>query len=322
MVAGLLVLLTASAAAVAHSALRDGGAVRRAGPIGTASLGAAAAVVVLLLFVLVVRGAGALGDRSAYWHAALVDYRAHPLLGSGPGSFADAWVRYRTVSVATLNAHSLYLETLAELGPLGLALIVVLLSMPLTAIAAGRHRHPFTAPAAGAYVAFLVHAGVDWDWQMPAVTVSALICAIALLASARSNESSPTKPVAVAASVAASLAAAAVMGLALVGNIALSRAGSAARTTSWADSIRLAQSAARWQPWSAEPKLILGEAELSAGKPRAARRSFERAVQLAPQNWQVWYELGRVAPARRGLAARSLAALDPLLVMRVRTSTR
>jgi branched-subunit amino acid ABC-type transport system permease component len=34
--------------------------------------------------------------------------------------------------------------------------------------------------AVGAYVAFLVHAGLDWDWEMPAVVVAALCCAAAV----------------------------------------------------------------------------------------------------------------------------------------------
>jgi hypothetical protein len=35
--------------------------------------------------------------------------------------------------------------------------------------------------AAAAYVAFLVHAGLDWDWEMPVVVVAALSCAAALV---------------------------------------------------------------------------------------------------------------------------------------------
>ena len=38
-----------------------------------------------------------------------------------------------------------------------------------------------SAAAAGGYVAFLFHAGVDWDWEMPAVTVAGLFCGAALL---------------------------------------------------------------------------------------------------------------------------------------------
>ena len=64
-----------------------------------------------------------------------------------------------------LDAHSLYLETLAELGLVGLALLVLALAPPLVAGFRG-----VEAAATGGYVAFLIHAGLDWDWELPAVT--------------------------------------------------------------------------------------------------------------------------------------------------------
>jgi hypothetical protein len=49
-------------------------------------------------------------------------------------------------------------------------------------VAAVRTPSAAGAAAAGAYVAFLFHAGVDWDWEMPAVTVAGLACGVALMA--------------------------------------------------------------------------------------------------------------------------------------------
>src|SRR5262249_47322618 len=43
--------------------------------------------------------------------------------------------------------------------------------------------------AAAAYVAFLVHAGLDWDWEMPVVVVAALSCAGALVSSGLTGRS-------------------------------------------------------------------------------------------------------------------------------------
>ena len=83
-----------------------------------------------------------------------------------------------------LDAHSLYVETLAELGPLGLVLLGVTLAVPIIA-AVGARNDPLVAGAAAAYVAFLVHAGLDWDWEMPAVTLVGLLCGIGVLVSMR-----------------------------------------------------------------------------------------------------------------------------------------
>ena len=122
--------------------------------------------------------------RAGYWQVAARDAADHPLLGSGAGSFAHVWLQRRPVAISARDAHSLYLETLAELGPLGLLLVLALAATPI--IFAVRNRNqPLVAVAGGGYAAFLVHAGIDWDWEMPVVVLSGLGCAVAVLASAR-----------------------------------------------------------------------------------------------------------------------------------------
>jgi hypothetical protein len=113
----------------------------------------------------------------------LKEWELNRALGSGAGTFDRYWLHYRTVSSFARDAHSLYLETLAELGPIGLALLLAVLLIPLLALRGGRD--PLLATAAGAYVAFLVHAGVDWDWEIPAVTLAGLACGSAMLVARR-----------------------------------------------------------------------------------------------------------------------------------------
>jgi O-antigen ligase len=137
-----------------------------------------AAGAVLLAAALAWGGAHVAGGfRPSYWQVAWREYVAHPLLGSGGGSFGWFWARGGKADVvggAALDAHNLYLETLAEVGPLGLLLLLGALALPLRAA----RRQP---AAAGAYVAILAHAGLDWDWEMPVVMVAALALAAALL---------------------------------------------------------------------------------------------------------------------------------------------
>ena len=122
-------------------------------------------------------------QRPRYWHVAWREYTDHKLLGSGAGTFDEYWLRWRTVPSYARDAHSLYLETLAELGPVGLALLLAALTLPLLALRGGRD--PLRATAAAGYVAFLIHAGVDWDWELPATTIAGLLCGSALLVAAR-----------------------------------------------------------------------------------------------------------------------------------------
>jgi O-antigen ligase len=128
-------------------------------------------------------------NRPEYWRVAWQDFEANPALGSGAGTFGAFWLEHRTVDEFVHDAHSLYIETLAELGPLGLALLVLGLAVPLVGLR-GR-QDAFVAAAAGAYGAFLLHAGVDWDWEFGAVGLLGLICAGGVLVGTRRTDVQP-----------------------------------------------------------------------------------------------------------------------------------
>jgi hypothetical protein len=59
----------------------------------------------------------------------------HPLAGTGAGTFDRAWIEFGDLVrwEVTLDAHSLYLETLAELGVVGLLVLLAALLPPLAA---------------------------------------------------------------------------------------------------------------------------------------------------------------------------------------------
>jgi hypothetical protein len=121
-------------------------------------------------------------ERAGYWAVGRSVVSAHPWLGGGAGTFGRFWFDARPAAPAgALDAHNLYLETLAELGPLGLLLLLVFLGIPLARARVAARATPLGAAAAAAYIGFLVHALVDWDWEMPAVTVSALAIGASLL---------------------------------------------------------------------------------------------------------------------------------------------
>ncbi len=125
-------------------------------------------------------------NRYAYWRVAARAFRDQPLRGVGAGGWAVYWLRYRTIAEGAQDAHSLELQTAAELGLVGVALLAAFLG----GIAlVGREAHRAApADAAGpiaALVVWLAHSPLDWDWQMPAVTLVAAILAGQLLALSR-----------------------------------------------------------------------------------------------------------------------------------------
>ena len=65
--------------------------------------------------------------RAQYWDEALKVFKAHPALGAGADGYDVARLRYRTGPLAAHHAHGFIVQTLADLGLVGLALALGLL---------------------------------------------------------------------------------------------------------------------------------------------------------------------------------------------------
>ena len=105
-------------------------------------------------------------NRLLEWRLAWRAYEREPILGSGAGTFEQSWNELRPVPFKVRDAHSLYLEILVETGPIGLGLVLAAFGVPILAGIRAR-RLPVVPTTLGAYTAFVVHAGVDWDWELP-----------------------------------------------------------------------------------------------------------------------------------------------------------
>ncbi len=76
----------------------------------------------------------------------------------GRGRTRPYYLQHRTTGLKVKNAHNLYLETLTDLGPVGLLLLVAGLVAPL--VAGVRAREQALVPVAfGGFAAYLLHAG-------------------------------------------------------------------------------------------------------------------------------------------------------------------
>ena len=253
--------------------------------------------------------------RVNYWRVAWDVHEAHPWIGAGAGTYEQFWLRDRPIGEPARDAHSLYLETLAQLGWPGLLLLVGMLALPLAAAAHARGE-PLVAGALGAYVAYLVHTGVDWDWEMPVLTLFALLCAAALFAAARDPDAGARPAIAprlraLAAVAALALTAFSVVGLA--GNRALAQADRALDRQDFAAAEKAARSAGRWAPWSAQARRELGRAQLRLGRPAQARSTLREAARMSPDDWRIWYDLGIASAGRqRERAFVKAATLNPM----------
>ena len=244
-------------------------------------------------------------SRTAYWRVAADQYTAHPVLGSGAGTFDLYWARDRTLGLGARDAHSLYLETLAELGPIGVLLLLSTLASPFLALRA--RGGTFVPALAGAYVAFLVHALADWDWELPTVTLAGLLCGVLL---ARADPAPPRRVA--PAWILLPIATACAAFVAYVGNNALQTAGRRLAEGRPAAAASSARTATRWAPWSAEAWSKRGEAEAVMGRPRASVESFRTAARKDPRDWFNWYRLAVATTGEeRRAALERMRELNP-----------
>jgi O-antigen ligase len=236
----------------------------------------------------------------------------HVIDGTGAGTFEYAWYERRPNLEVVRDAHSLYAEVFAELGIVGVGLLVAMLLVPLVASVRAR-RSRYTAPATGAYLAWLAAAGLDWHWEMVGVTLVAVLAGcVGLVASERGSAmrmGSRSRGALIGLAVTLSIFAV----WSLVGNQALFAAREAAARKDWRDAHDDARRARALLLWSAEPDLVLGDAAAGLGDREGALRAFRDAVATDPRNWVAWLRLAQVARgAERAAAYDRVRELNPL----------
>jgi O-antigen ligase/polysaccharide polymerase Wzy-like membrane protein len=129
-------------------------------------------------------------NRYAYWRVAFDTFADHPLVGDGAHSFEADWLQHRDIQDSARDAHSLYFETAAELGLAGLAALFLFLGAAgVAAVRAWRRDPALAAGPIAAVCVWLFHAALDWDWEMPAVSLVALLLIGALAATPASTTS-------------------------------------------------------------------------------------------------------------------------------------
>ena len=240
--------------------------------------------------------------RVELWKAARDEYESHRVTGGGAGTFERTWQARRDTHMKVRDAHSLYVETLGELGPFGLALLVTLLLVPVGAALAVR-RQVLLPGVLAAYSAFVVHAGVDWDWELSGVTLTALIIgSLAILAVRRREARVVTGAVRVPGAVVLVMLSLGMI-VAFLGNGSLSRAQDAVASKSYATAVDDANRARRLMPWSPWPLITRGDAEFALGQTNAAAASYRHAISVDSGEWRAWLGLAFATTGRQRRAA-------------------
>lgn len=250
--------------------------------------------------------------RSQFWDAALEAFSEKPILGHGAGTYQFSWEQLRTIHMANTQAHSFYLQALAELGivgallALGMVLAMLWIGFETWRHASGRERELY-AVLLGVSLAFAVGIAYDWFWQLSMVgaiffmatgTLVAARCGQIWRARAITNaregrdaeegQASRRFGLAIAGIAIAWLSMLALTGPLLVDH-EIHQSTSAAEAGELESAVNHANTARSIEPWAATPYLQLGLlAELNGERPQAISR-FQQAIDRENHNWTLYY---------------------------------
>jgi glucose dehydrogenase len=252
------------------------------------------------------------------------------VLGRGAGTYQLLWARDRPYDFTVTDGHSLYLEVMGELGLVGILLIAGVLAALLGGVAL-RARGPDRAPYAAllALIAmWAIHAGIDWDWEMPVVTLWLFALGGLALSGAGARRGSETR-----AGPATMVRVGAALGVlvlaftpvaAVVSQTNLDAAVAAFKDDDCETAIDSALSSLDALKQRPEPYEVIGYCDARQGQHQLALQAMENAVSRDPDSWETHYGLaivrgaGGLDPRRQAAIARRLNPLEP----RTRTAVR
>jgi hypothetical protein len=248
--------------------------------------------------------------RLPLWRAAVRIYETQKLRGTGAGTYQQYFPRYRTESGYVVDAHSLYLQSLAELGIVGFVLILVVVLGILVGLA-GRIRGPDRALYAALFavsLAWAVHQAFDWDWQMPAVTLGVFILAGLALARARDGKVGLSGLVVERTFIALGWLLLAIAPLLVATSFSrLERSASELQRGECTSARHEALSSLSLSAKRPQAYVIVGVCDLEQGFAQAAVPAMAQAATLEPESWEQQFWLAD---------ARAAAGVDPHAAIR------
>ena len=247
---------------------------------------------------------GSGNGRWQLWESALDQFAANKGIGEGAGTYEAWWAENGTVVVFVRDAHSLFLETLGELGLVGFVLLAGAL---LTGLAVGIRRCLLAEPElrvalrrAGQRLRRMaprgrnrLDLGIDrrhlgWD-RVPRTPRRDRPPPRTARRGGAGRGARPASRPRWSRSRSSSL-----QGIPLLAQSAIGRSQSAVRTGDAETALDAAQAAQRFQPWASSTHLQRALVEELRGDLRAARTAIERALDLDERDWRLWLVDARI----------------------------
>lgn len=258
--------------------------------------------------------------RREFWAAAIGAFDEKPVLGIGAGTYKFAWYQRRSVENPVDDAHSLYLQSFAELGAVGGILVLALVGSLLWfgfgawREAAGAQRERSAALLA-AMLAFAVGAAFDWFWEIPGLGAFLFLPAGAVVAARCAQIAADPRREGISEGrrfglTVTTVALAWIAAIALVGPLLVEReihsSQDAAARGDLSSAVTHARTARSIEPFAASPYVQLGLLAERQGEYEAAAEDFGDAIEREDRNWQ-WYYLRSRVEHEAGHEAAALA---------------
>jgi cytochrome c-type biogenesis protein CcmH/NrfG len=255
---------------------------------------------------------GGSSGRWQFWSSAYDAFETEPVRGIGAGGYPDWWNQHGSLPVDTGNAHSLAMDTLSELGVVGIIVVLAFFAVVLVAgvgrVRADRRGDGAAAAALALFAAALVGVIGDWTWDLAAAFAPAVIAAALLTGPAtvpvevervaiRGEARSRRRFAAGVALLAFAWIAVCASGLLVAARYEITASKNASADGDLTTAAEKANNAIDLEPWAAEPRRRLAEVMIAAGNFPEAQKAIGEAISRAEDDPELWLIAAQIALA-------------------------
>jgi O-antigen ligase len=277
---------------------------------------------------------GSGNGRWQLWSSAVDQWQHHVVVGNGAGSFSEWWARYGSTPGHVEDAHSLYFETLGELGLVGFSILALIFLVGALAgikrsLTAGDRRIT-TAALTAAFGAYAVEVAFDWMWELTVVSIVAWVVLALALSSPKAPERDPSpqterrpsqllrKKVPVAATVLLAWVLITAQAIPLLAQTQIEKSQAALARRDGPAAEDAAVKARRIQPWAATPALQLALVLEREGKLVQADSWIREAIKRDETDWGLWLVSTRI-DVKRGEIGKAITSLKRAIQLNPRS---
>lgn len=275
--------------------------------------------------------------RARYWSDSYKIFKAHPLKGTGGDTFLVARLPYRHDQLTAAHAHGMVPQVAADLGVLGLLILVALAAVWLLAAfklagAGGRAPTRWLREADEVRLAsvtimliallFGLESAIDWIWFVPGVAFFGLLAGGWVLGSPAAHAERAVRPVGTAGRTSRTVRTVAITVVGLVIAYAVYQPVLAERKVERgldlveqnpAKALKLGNQALNLDPTSDDAYILVAVAQANGGRAQAAEETLVALTTQQPGNPTGWLRLATFRLNQLHDPDGAIDALGPLL---------